>query len=933
MSSKYDSNGFLASDHDNNESGNDFMHSLSIDSESEYVDYEMDPINQEDVENQAVFFGDGNFETENQRRFYSEFSDSSPGRYQNFYQNMKRKNINIKKISIIALFLFSSSSEKDEKNIKSPSFNPVHSDYTSEIYVSTTSPESTPTDNLISKPADKITDTPKSDHISDSNKTISNHLKFSDYGSGLYQPRFGSFDFIYHPTDSSIDGLFVTGSFEFSITSLEGGFIHALVTADDMRNALKAAELNPMTSFVSYQISQDWEYILLEIKRTKVFRHSFVSTYFVYSVNNKSLSPLSKTSNDKVMDAQFSPTGHRISFVIANDLYISDLVNEKRITNDGNNGIFNGISDWVYEEEVFSSSKAHWWSPDGSKIIFMQTNDTHVPEFKYNLYNSFESDNSYPEEQSIRYPKAGFPNPTVKLFIHDLNKPDVAPQFLDITETDSIITQVSWITKDDSNAIIKVSNRQQNHFKVHLISKASEGSYSSKISREINSKDSDKSWIDVTRSLLFIPKDSSDSGLEGYLDIVEHNGFSHIALFSPPESDKPIMVTQGQWDVIDGSLYFDQNSKTIYYQATTRASYSKDVFSLSLSKGSSPKNLTSDIITPDGVTGIGSYNLSVSKKGKYAVVSYLGPQVPWKGVYKLDSGSLVEKPVRVISDNDKLRRELDKLDLPTTQIISIPSEEGYADLDVKLTFPPGFNSKRDAYYSVLFNVYGGPNSKMVDESFSMNTWNAIAVSASASRSEHSNAVPLVIVQLDPRGTAHKGRKFSRIVNGNLGIVEARDVVRGAKYLLSNHKYLDPNRVGIWGWSYGGFLTLKTLEADPELFKVGMSVAPVTNWKFYDSIYTERYMNTPQLNPQGYSESAVHNYTSIASTNLLLMHGTGDDNVHIQNSYVFVQNMISVKNHKMTVMVYPDSDHSISLQGAREYLDDTLSSYLFDHFSK
>ncbi|OMJ13217.1 Dipeptidyl-aminopeptidase B [Smittium culicis] len=892
-----------------------FIHSLDIDSTKPSTEIELDSRNDfRDSYDNSLYLPEETFETDDQRMFYSQFSDTNTNRYKNLYINWKRKNSGFKKIfiSIIALLglylIFINTNSTDKKE----SSKTANSDVIDKVNDSS---------KIIDSSGDQM-----------SQFTSKNVIKFSDLISGAYSPSRSSFKFISHPNDTSIDGLHVEGSFDFKISSLEGTFQHVLATTADMLGAIENAGLDTKTTFISSKISQDWKFILLEIKRTKVFRHSYFSTYYIYSVNNKTLQPLSNTMNDKVMDAQFSPKGHSISFIIENDLYTTNMVSQNRITTNGSENVFNGISDWVYEEEVLSSSKAHWWSPDSSKIIFLQTNDTLVPEFKYSIYNSNNQNNSYPEGQSIKYPKAGFPNPTAKLFVFDLNSPESSSVSLDITEPDSIVTGVSWITNGDSSAIIKISNRIQNHFKVFLISKSQENRYNSKLVREISSVNTDKAWIDITSSIIYIPADSSRSISEGYMDIVESKGFNHIGLFSPIDSSEPRLLTEGEWDVIDGSIYYDHSIHNVYYKSTTRSSYSKEIFSLSL-ESKITKNLTSELILPSNVTGIGSYDASVSHEGKYAIIRYIGPQIPWDAVYKLKSGLTAGKPVFVISDNSRLRESVKNLALPTIEMLSIPGQAGYADMDVKLLLPPGFNSSLKKHYSVLFNVYGGPNSKMVDESYFLNNWNAAAVSASASKSEFQNAVPLIVVYLDPRGTAFKGRKFSRIVSGELGTIEAKDVARGAEYLLSKFEYMDPARVGIWGWSYGGFLTLKVLETAPKLFKLGMSVAPVTDWKFYDSVYTERYMNLPENNIEGYGKSAVHDYDNIASTNLLLMHGTGDDNVHIQNSYIFVDKMIQVSNHNMTVMVYPDSDHSIVANGARPFLNNMLSTYLFSKFSK
>ncbi|OLY83571.1 putative dipeptidyl-aminopeptidase B [Smittium mucronatum] len=741
------------------------------------------------------------------------------------------------------------------------------------------------------------------------------YISFDEYNKGVFASVLDDIDYLKHPSNSSLDGLYLSAESGYKVVSVDGTFSQILAESSEIEHALEQTGLPTDTDFISSLVSPDFKYILFETGREKIFRHSYYSTYYIYDVQGASMAPLSDRLNDKVTLAQFAPVGHTISFVIENDLYVSDMSTINRVTTSGGVNVFNAISDWVYEEEVFASSSSHWWSPDGTKIIFLQANDTLVPEFKYSLYHPYDANNSYPEEQAIKFPKAGYPNPVPRLYMYDLNSVEKSgPQPIDLLDEEYIVTRVSWMTSTSSDVLIRVANRIQNTFWTFIASEVDGSGFVVKQTRTDSSVDTDNAWIEITNSLVYVPENNTGTGSDGYLDLVERDGFMHIGLFSPLDSSNPIMITSGNWEVIDGSLAYDPLSNIIYYRATTRASYAADIYSINMNGNKTAQMINPKKNLPEEVSGQGSYDFSLSSSGKYGTVTYLGPDVPWRAVYELDLGQIdVSPPVLDLGTNQELRQRLSGMEIPTTKIITVPSEPGYADLDVRFLFPPGFDPSLKGHYSLLINYYGGPNSKEVTENYILSSWNAAAVSASANMTEHANASPLVVASIDPRGTAYKGRKFSRIVDRQLGVVEARDVAKATQYLLDQYSYLNADNVGSWGWSYGGFLTLKILEtAALSPFKIGMSVAPVTDWKFYDTVYTERYMSTPELNPDGYALSAVHNFTQISAANLLLMHGTGDDNVHIQNSFVLLSKLQDNDDDNLTVMVYPDSDHSIRL---------------------
>ncbi|PVV02656.1 hypothetical protein BB560_002887 [Smittium megazygosporum] len=779
-------------------------------------------------------------------------------------------------------------------------------------------------------PSDFPINNPSDAYQCSANKT---YLNFADYHDRKYAAQTGDIEFVQHPTDSEIDGLYFSSDDDMVILSIDDQFNLTLATSQDVASAFKAAGIDDVPTFTSVTPSFDWKFLLIETNTEKVWRHSTISSFYVYDVDKKSIKPLSKANDNRVMIANWAPTGHRISYVIQNDLYYSDMNTEVRITNDGGENIFNGISDWVYEEEVFASPLSHWWSPDTESLIFVKYNDTSVAEIEYSLFVS--SNSSYPQTEKVKYPKAGTANPTILLYAYKLNSTNSKPQLLDLIDKDWIITQVSWVTEGHSNAIIKVSNRIQNHYKIYLATATSESEYEWKMVRENNAALVDDAWIEVQYSLIYAPKNTvRNIDQEGYIDLVEYNGFVHLGYFSPLDSSKPVMLTSGNWSVLDQTITFDAKARLLYFSATKRASYSQETYAVDLTKDSTePIYISTANNTPKQVDGFGSYTYKLSKFGKYMAVSYSGPNVPWMAIYAVNSEPKLGEIVKVVELNEGLRKSLASINLPAIKYYNISLPGISQPLDCSIIFPPCYDPTKVAHYSVLYHVYGGPNSKYVTEAYKYNAWNSMTLSASLNKTEYKNALPLVIVTVDPRGTAYKGRDFYGAVSRHLGVVEAKDIIASAEYLLKEHPSFDPSRVAIWGWSYGGYMTLKVLELSENTFKAGMSVAPVTDWKFYDSIYTERYMSTPQENPSGYNISAISDYTSISKKKLLLMHGTGDDNVHVQNSYVLLDGLQTAGDTNLTIMVYPDSDHSIVFHKARPYLDNKLATFLFDTLQK
>ncbi|KAF8467754.1 putative dipeptidyl-aminopeptidase B [Kalaharituber pfeilii] len=665
--------------------------------------------------------------------------------------------------------------------------------------------------------------------------------------------------------------------------------------------------------------SPDLKKVLVATDTESKFRHSYTAKYWIYDVESQSAVPLIPKNGDaRCSLAIWSPQSNAIAYVINNNVYIRRYPEEVvlEVSKDGGTDLFYGIPDWVYEEEVFAGNKAMWWSDDGSYLALLRTNETEVPEYPIQFFVSRPSGESpkpglesYPEIELIKYPKAGAPNPIVELLFWDMKKVESFSVRIDkdFPDDQRLITEVLWA--GGNKVLVRETNRESDVLKMVLIDVKSR---SGKVVREQDVAALDGGWFEVvcmSQETRFIPADPSKGRTEdGYIDTVIHEGFNHLAYFTPVDSDKPRMLTTGKWEVDSAPSAVDLEKNIIYFLGTKESSIQRHVYSVKLD-GSGFKAITN---TSDE----GKYGVSFSKKGGFALLTYNGPGVPWQKVIGTESGDPSFE--QVIEDNDQLAALVVTHALPTFHYSTVKIDD--VELNVVERRPPNFNPKKK--YPVLFYVYGGPGSQTVSKSFNIDFQAYVA-----------GNLGYIVVSVDGRGTGFIGRKARCAVRGDLGHYEARDQIETAK-IWKAKPYVDPKRIAIWGWSFGGFMTLKTLEQDAgQTFSYGMAVAPVTDWRFYDSIYTERYMHTPQNNPKGYQTSAVNNVTALAqNVRFLLMHGVADDNVHMQNSLTLLDKLDlgSVENYD--VHVFPDSDHSIYFHNANRMVYDRLATWLMAAFN-
>ncbi|KAI9283253.1 Alpha/Beta hydrolase protein [Sporodiniella umbellata] len=566
----------------------------------------------------------------------------------------------------------------------------------------------------------------------------------------------------------------------------------------------------------------------------------------------------------------WSPSGHTLAYIMDNNIYITNLVEHNRVTLDGSKVVLNGVLGWVYEEDVFGRDHAIWWSPDSTHLAYLKFDEKDVPNYRLQYY--MKKNSSYPEEVDVKYPKPGAPNPLVSLHVYSLSSKnslmltsnlsvnvtaDISSDFKEFNISNRILTDVTWATNTSTHLLFKQTNRVQDH---EITSLATIANNSAHIESIRVYKPSDSGWVDISQSMTYISTKANNS-----------------------------------------------NQSTVSY-ADKRSRLERHVYRIQLNS-KLPGSTKTCLTCPKDPEDHAYYSVSFSPLKRFYVLSYEGPGVPTTAIKSTDNEGLN----KVLTNNESLQRLLKSFDLPRTRMTSVKS--GGVDMDAMEILPPDFDATKK--YPVLFCVYGGPGSQLVDYRFDL-SWSTFLASK----------LGYIIVTVDGRGTGFRGRKYQMGIRGRLGELETIDQINAAKHWASL-EYVDKARIAIWGWSYGGYLTAKVIEANSGLFAAGLAVAPVTDWKYYDSVYTERYMLTPEMNPKGYEQSAVNKMEGFENTKFLLLHGTADDNVHFQNSAALVSKLMQANIHSYQVQYFPDSNHDISFGNANQNLYHMLTNFLWE----
>lgn len=611
---------------------------------------------------------------------------------------------------------------------------------------------------------------------------------------------------------------------------------------------------------ISTEFSDDEKKVLITADEEEIFRHSTRANYFVYDLERKKTIEVS--ANGKQMFAQFSPDASKVAFVRENNLYIKDLASkeEKQITTDGKlNNIINGGTDWVYEEE-FAFDRAFFWSPDSKSIAYYRFDERAVPEFSMSMYQDL-----YPSISKIKYPKAGEKNAIVSIYIYNIVNGSTIPIDLG-AEQDIYIPRIKWTGQPNTLCILKM-NRHQNKLD-YLFTDATTGR-----SKTVLTEQNDD-YIDITDDLTFLKNGQ-------FILTSERNGYNHLYLYA---TDGKLIrqLTKGNWEVT--KLYgIDEKRGLVYYQSTEKSPLQRDVYTTSLDGREKAKISKSN----------GTNDATFSADFSYLVLDHSSSTTPNYITLNDHTGKLV----RLLEDNADINHQLDNYNIGTKEFITVPASEG-VNLNGYIFKPSNFDKTKK--YPVLMYVYGGPGSQMVADSWSArqrDLWNTYLAQQG-----------YLIVCVDNRGTGFRGSDFKKITYKQLGKYETIDQINAAKW-LATQTYVDAKRIGIWGWSYGGYMSSLCITKGSDVFSTAIAVAPVTTWRFYDSIYTERYLQTPQENPAGYDDNSPINFAKDLKGKFLLVHGTGDDNVHFQNSVMFSEALIQA-NKQFEQAYYPNKNHGI-----------------------
>lgn len=626
----------------------------------------------------------------------------------------------------------------------------------------------------------------------------------------------------------------------------------------------------------SYTFSKDEKQILIANNSNQIFRHSFTADYFLYDMVSQKISGFL----GQVQEPTFSPDGTKIAYAKANDLYIYDIAsrNTTRVTNDGvKNAIINGITDWVYEEE-FAFVRAFDWSTDSKKLAYIRFDESDVPQFSMDMYKK----DLYPTSETFKYPKAGEKNALVSLHIYNLNGNILQSVNLG-NYSDFYIARMKW-TNDANIVSAQVLNRHQDNLDLIFVDATTANA-------KIVLNEKDKAYVDVTDNLTFL-KDNS------FIWTSEKDGYNHIYLYDKNGKLKN-QVTKGNWEVT--SYYgFDEKTKTVFYQSVENGSILRDVYKVSLD-GKKKVKLSSQV---------GTNAATFSPDFTYFINTYSSATVP--PTYTLNS-SKDGKQAQEIVNNTALVDKLKKYDLPTKEFFELTTDKGHK-LNAWMIKPKDFDATKK--YPVFMYQYSGPGSQEV-----ANNWLDTNDMWFMMLSQQG----YIIACVDGRGTGYKGAAFKKCTQKELGKFEVEDQIDAAK-VIGNYAYVDKSRIGIFGWSYGGFMSSNCLFKGADVFKMAIAVAPVTNWRFYDSIYTERYMTTPQENASGYDDNSPINHVSKLKGNFLLIHGTADDNVHVQNSMQMIEALVQA-NKQFDWAIYPDKNHGIYGGKTRIQLFNKMTNYI------
>lgn len=625
-----------------------------------------------------------------------------------------------------------------------------------------------------------------------------------------------------------------------------------------------------------YFFNADESKILIATNMESIYRRSFSATYYIVDLKTKKITFL--FDKGPQMLADFSPDGSKIAFVCENNIYIKNLIDNSitQVTSDGKlNEIINGSADWVYEEE-FEVTKAFYWSPQSSKLAYLKFDERNVPEFSMDYYYG----KTYPSTYSFKYPKAGESNSKLSLFIYDVESKKTSQLSTDEYE---YIPRMRW-TKDDNKLVFIVMNRHQNELSYVSSTFNADGA----VKGEVFYSDKSDTYLEIDNNLLFLADGS------GFLRTSEKSGFKHI--YFVDFTGKERQITSGDWDVV--SLKgINAEKGIIYFISAEEGAIYKSLFSIRLD-GTKKTKLS---------TKLGNNDAEFSEGMKYYMNYYSNANEPTTITLNNASG----KELKVLMDNSKLKNTLSSLGLSKKEFIQIKGVQH--ELNAFIIKPKNFDPSKK--YPVYFDIYNGPGHNTVADAWGGNNFMYHQLLAQKG---------YIVISVDTRGTMFRGTKFKNSTYLQLGKLETEDMIAVAKQ-VGTWEFVDAKRIGVMGWSYGGYMSSLCMTKGADYFKMGIAVAPVTNWRWYDNIYTERFMRTPQENASGYDDNSPINHIDKLKGKYLLVHGSGDDNVHVQNSMEMSEALVK-KNKDFEMFIYTNKNHGIYGGKTREHLFNKLLNF-------
>lgn len=686
----------------------------------------------------------------------------------------------------------------------------------------------------------------------------------------------------------SVYGINWTNDGQF-YTALQNNNIvkYDVTTGEVVSTLLDGSTLEPSVRFDDYQYSPDQKKILLRTGRQGIYRRSYTAVYYLYDTETSTLTPLSE--NGRQSYATFSPDGMKVAWVRENNLYYKDLSTgeEKAITTDGSfNKLIHGSTDWVYEEEL-SFTRAFEWSGDSRHLFFLSFDEVEVPEFTMQYWNQGAL---YPENYRFKYPKAGERNSVLKATVYDLEEDRLTPVDFG-TDQEYYIARIRRTKKDGEFSLIRL-NRLQNQLDILHVDGATgeaERIYTDKYETYVD--------VDYVDDLTYL-----EDG-EHFIISSERDGFKHVYLYKV-DGTLVRQVTRGDWEVtsVDG-IEEKGRRVNIYYTSTEGSPLERYMYVTDL-EGKKKEKLTEE----EGV-----HRINMSPDQKYYIDYYSNANQPLTVTLYRTRGN---KKVKVLENNADLMQAAEEYALRPKEFFTFPTVDG-TQLNGYMLKPANMDPEKE--YPVLIYQYSGPGSQNVTNSWGGGHfyWHQMLTQQG-----------YVVAVIDTRGTGARGADFKKMTYGQLGKYEVEDHIEGAKY-LAGLPFVDDDRIGIWGWSYGGYMSALSLFKGADVFKAAIAVAPVTNWRYYDTIYTERYMGMPQENPEGYDDNSPTTHAEKLEGNFLLIHGTGDDNVHFQNA-VALQEALITAGKQFDSFFYPDRAHGIYRGNARPHLYTLMTNWLEDN---